>query len=141
MNYVRYDPTTGEILASGQMKEAHIDLLIDQGDHLLKTYDLVPPDGFSVDLETRRIIKSTLPVDRSGELLSVIRVDLMRTDYTQAVDAEDHIPLEERGAWRVYRKTIRAAMKASGFDEILAQLPGTDPKGVDQYAQFRRSES
>lgn len=139
MNFVRYNPETGAIVSTGQMAEDMLERLVEKGDSIVKTgAAFYPPAGFKVDLATLEIVPDVSDAPLAAELKGEIRVELMRTDYTQAADAADHLTKEERAEWRAYRRAIRAAMNAETLEEMLALLPASSPKSIDCFARFRR---
>jgi hypothetical protein len=139
MKYVRYDATTGRITSVGDMVEANIDDLLSKGDTLIKTGDrLYPISGHRVDLINLEIVVDTVVPAKEPALKAAIRDELLRTDYTQAVDASEHILLEVQADWRDYRRALRAAHKLETFDSIIEALPPHDAQGLDQFERFRR---
>lgn len=138
MKYVRYDATTGRITSVGEMVEANIDDLLSKGDALVKTGErLYPIAGWRVDLTTLEIVVDTVVPAKEPALKSAIRTELQRSDYTQAVDASEHILPEVQTDWRDYRRALRAAHKLETFDAIIDGIPAHDPEGFDQFERFR----
>lgn len=140
INFVRYDPNTGKILSSGQMLEAHIDMLNARGDTHLKLTEPLPTGNFKVDLETLTVVPDAVIVsfeEEYDQLKGIIYNELAKTDYTQAADALDHLTVEKQEEWRVYRAAIRNAQNAPTFDEAVDLLPVSDPKGNDPYTAFK----
>lgn len=141
MNFIKYDANTGAIIASGDMPEDSIDHLNTLGQNLMKTYDtLYNVKDFKVDLETMNVI----PVDVSGvtvqplmALKNTIKTELQKTDYTQAVDAGDHLSTEMITAYRQYRMILRSALDQPDFNSMVLALPTLDPTGYDAFAMFR----
>lgn len=141
MNFIKYDANTGAIIASGDMPESSIDHLNTLGQNLMKTgevsYDV---KNFKVNLETMEVIS----VDVSGvteppflALKNSIKMELQRTDYTQAVDAGDHLTPEMITAYRQYRVLLRSALDKPDFNSMVLALPTLDPTGYDAFAMFR----
>lgn len=140
--FVRYDPQTGEILAAGQMMASHVDMLNQRGEHYLKTAEKIEPNSkLKVDLETLELIPYGKSFDYDEQYLSMIinaiRADLFRTDYTQAIDANDHLTEQEQSDWREYRVAIRNAQNLTTFEQIVEALPNADPKGNDAFTFFK----
>lgn len=142
MKFVCYDPNTGRITSTGEMAEANIDDLISKGVALLKTGEhLYPVVGWRVDLTTLEIVVDTTVPAKEPALKAAIRAELARTDYTQAVDADEHIVQEVQADWRDYRRSLRAAHKLETFDAIVDALPPNDVSGVDRFLRFRVMKS
>jgi len=138
MKYVRYDPTNGRITSVGEMVEANIDDLISKGDTLIKTGEtLYTIAGWRVDLTTLQVVVDNVIPAKEPALKAAIRDELLRTDYTQAIDASEHILPEVQADWRDYRRALRAAHKLETFDAIVDALPPHDAAGVDQFRRFR----
>lgn len=138
MKFVRYDPADGRITSTGEMPEANIDAQIASGDTLIKTgEELYPIKGWRVDLATLQVVVDTVVPSHEPALRAAIRDELMRTDYTQAVDASEHILPEVQVDWRDYRRALRAAHKLTTFDAIVDALPAQDAEGFDQFKRFR----
>lgn len=138
MKFVRYDPADGRITSVGEMTEASIDELNAGGDTLIKTGEtLYTIKGWRVDLETHTVVVDEVVPAKEPALKSSIRGELLRTDYTQALDAIEHILPEVQSAWRDYRRELRAAHKLQSFDAIVDALPPHDPEGVDRFQRFR----
>jgi hypothetical protein len=141
MNFIKYDANTGAIIASGDMPEDSIDHLNTLGQNLMKTYDTsYNVKEYKVDLDTMTVI----PVDISGvteppflALKNTIKMELQRTDYTQAVDAGDHLTTEMITAYRQYRVILRSALDQPDFNSMVLALPTLDPTGYDAFAMFR----
>ena len=140
MRFVRYDPNTGEILAVGEMQEDHIDMLISQGDHLIKTEENIPLTGYKVDPATKTIqlIQSVAFSPPIQQIKALIQSELQRTDYTQAADALDHMSQEEIDAWRNYRNSIRTAYNANTYEEMISALPATIPSGEYPFSMYKQ---
>ena len=140
--FVRYDPLTGEILSTGQMMLSHIDMLNQRGEHYLKTAEKIEATAkLKVDLETLELIPYSKPIDYDEQYLpmivNAIRSDLFRTDYTQAIDANDHLTEQEQSDWREYRVAIRNAQNLTTFEQVVEALPNADPKGNDVFASYK----
>jgi hypothetical protein len=141
MNFIKYDANTGVIIASGDMPESSIDHLNTLGQNLLKTYDTsYNVKNFKVNLETMTVE----PVDVTGvseppllALKNTIKMELQRTDYTQAVDAGDHLSQEMITAYRQYRVLLRSALDQPDFNSMVLALPTLDPTGYDAFTIFR----
>lgn len=139
MKFVRYDANTGRITSVGEMVEANIDELLSNGDTLIKTGDrLYPIAGYRVDLDHLEVVVDAVVPAKEPALKSAIRDELLRTDYTQAVDASEHILPEVQADWRDYRRALRNAHKLDTFDAIVDALPPHDAQGFDQFERFRR---
>lgn len=139
MKYVRYDAGTGRITSVGEMVEANIDDLLSKGDTLIKTGErLYPIAGYRVDTNTLEVVVDTVVPSKEPALKAAIRDELLRTDYTQAVDASEHIIPEVQADWRDYRRALRAAHKLDTFDAIIDALPAHDADGLDPFERFRR---
>lgn len=55
MNFLRFDPATGDILEIGYMAEHFIQQEIDEGKSTLFFQDYITRDGWCVNLETKQI--------------------------------------------------------------------------------------
>ena len=141
MNFIKYDANTGVILSSGDMPEGSIDYLNEQGQNLLKTYDTsYSVKDFKVNLQTMTVE----PVDIAGTTLlpimgleNTIKSELQKSDYTQTVDAIDHITPEVIDAWRQYRILLRNALNQPDYFTMVMVLPTLDPTGKDPFAFYR----
>lgn len=145
MNFIRYDPKTGSILNSGQMREDIIDRLILNGEtNIIKTSDrsYTIQDHY-VDLNTKTVKeKPKVSYDPSLDVIDLIKQELARTDYTQAADNSDHLTPKEVESWRVYRNTIRTAMNAGTYEEMVKMLPIVTPKNVESpFVYFKEQKS
>ena len=136
MNFVRYDPSTGIVVSSGQMEESHLDALIVQGDNILKTEDYYSLDNI-VNLKTFQINRKLSPLP-TEELKRAILYELQNTDYTQLPDVIDRTPADEQAWWREYRQMLRTASKLDSFEGVMAALPRFNPKHVDNFEAYRR---
>lgn len=140
MKYITYANTTGVITSFGDMPEDGLTELELLGYNVIRTGDkMYPMSKYKVDVSTMEIVPILERPSRVPALKSAIKTDLVRTDYTQAVDAPEHITEEVQTAWRDYRRLLREAMNETDFFEILNRLPKYDPDGNDMYSRFRTS--
>jgi hypothetical protein len=139
MKYVLYNPTTGLILSSGEMPESNIDDMIQQEYAIIKTGEqLYPIVGYKVDLDTKQVIVDPVKPSREPAVRAAIRDELLRTDYTQAVDAPEHIAENAISEYRDYRRDLREAYNKPDFAQIVMSLPMNDPTGNDPFVRFRK---
>lgn len=143
MKFVKYDPNTGILLSSGDMPEDSIDYLNSQGQNLIKTYDTYyDVKSFKVNLETMNVepvlISGVTPAPPLQALKGAIRNELQRTDYTQTVDAINHISNEMITAYAEYRVLLRTALEQPDYTSMALSLPGLDPTGKDYFTVFKR---
>lgn len=149
MKFVQYDINTGVILASGEMPEASIDHLVSLGQGFVKTGEVVYPlKGYKVNLDTKEVymvIESQTEIQEQAQaeevLLSIglknaILVELQRTDYTQALDAVEHMSQQDIDSYRVYRQLLRIALTKPTAQEMMAALPVLDPSGVPRFERY-----
>jgi hypothetical protein len=124
------------------MPEDSIDYLNSQGQNLLKTYDTYyDVKSFQVNLETMNveptIIVGTTPKPPFQALKSAIKNELQRTDYTQTIDATNHLTNEMINAYAEYRVILRTALEQPDYDSMALSLPGFDPTGKDYFVVFK----
>lgn len=147
MKFVQYDPSNGKILASGEMPEPAIDHLISTGQSLLKTgEDIIPLKTYKVNLVTKGIEylgsdASTEQVNTERDMLSIglknaITDELLRTDYTQAMDAPEHMTQQQIDTYRMYRQLLRIALSKPTPEEMYDAVPKYDPNGDNKFARF-----
>jgi hypothetical protein len=139
MKYVFYNPANGAILSAGEMQESNLDSMIEQGYAVIKTGErLYPVIGYKVDLETKQIVVDPVDPTREPAVKAAIRDELLRTDYTQATDASEHITESAIAEYRDYRRVLREAYNKPDFVQIVLALPERDPTGNDPFGRFRR---
>jgi hypothetical protein len=138
VNYIEYDQLSGKIYTCGYLSENLFPPPSQFGGTIIAVDDPVNILDTIYDETTKTFRK----VEQSNKpdlltLKVVVIQDLSRTDYTQAIDAPEHIDAFLIEEWKQYRSSLRTAYNLETVDAIIAALPTSDPKGLDFYKQFR----
>lgn len=57
MNFVKYDPTTGDIVGYGFMEDIYVQKLVDENNPVIITQDICPSEFWKVDLSTLKVVQ------------------------------------------------------------------------------------
>jgi hypothetical protein len=136
VNYVEYDPANGDIISCGHCSENLFPPPSEKNGVFIKTDTPITFGDTFYDLKTKSF-KQKSKSNCVSEMRRYILDDLSRTDYTQTIDAPEHIDAFLIEEWKQYRSNLRTAYNLETVDAIIAALPTSDPKGLDFYKQFR----